>query len=288
MKKILTISMTVVLAMTLFAFAALAEGPADGTESVVGGADGPLSINKVADEPAVHPEAPNGQIAETPDSDEESASAGAARDAQISVTGDATLQIPADMATVRLGVMESAQDVLEAQSSMNTKIDSIRKALIESGVDEKSINTDGMNIYTNYSYGDDGSERVASYTASSTLSIVTEDIDGVGAIIDKAFAAGANTLNGIDFSVKDSTEVMNQAYLEAMKNARFKAELLASAEGVSVGSVKSIAQGNSYTYDSMSNYVRYAAETSDAGAGTFVQAALIDVKASVSVVYELK
>ena len=214
---------------------------------------------------------------------------GAAKGATISVSGNATIQAPADTATVRLGVTESAQNVLEAQSAMNAKIEAIRQALLESGIDEKSINTDRLNIYTNYSYAEDGTERVSSYTASSTLSIVTQDMDATGAIIDTAFGAGANTLNGIEFSVQNTEEVMDEAYVQAMLDAHDKAELLAQTEGASVRGVVSISQGSAYSYDSMTNSLRMdAAVAEGAGAGTFVQAALIEVSASVSVTYELQ
>lgn len=214
---------------------------------------------------------------------------GAAKGATISVSGNATILVPADTATVRLGVTESAQNVLEAQSAMNAKIEAIRQALLESGIDEKSINTDRLNIYTNYSYAEDGTERVSSYTASSTLSIVTQDMDATGAIIDTAFGAGANTLNGIEFSVQNTEEVMDEAYVQAMLDAHDKAELLAQTEGASVRGVVSISQGSAYSYDSMTNSLRMdAAVAEGAGAGTFVQAALIEVSASVSVTYELQ
>lgn len=214
---------------------------------------------------------------------------GAAKDATITVSGNATLLAPADTATVRLGVTESAQNVLDAQSAMNAKIEAIRNALLESGIEEKSINTDRLNIYATYTYGDDGAERIAGYTASSTLSIVTKDMDGTGAIIDTAFAAGANTLNGIDFSVENPDEAMDQAYVQAMLDAHDKAELLAQTEGASVRGVISISQGSSYSYDSMANSVRATfAEGASADAGTFVQAALIEISASVTVTYELQ
>ena len=174
-------------------------------------------------------------------------------------------------------------------SAMNAKIEAIRQALLESGIDEKSINTDRLNIYTNYSYAEDGTERVSSYTASSTLSIVTQDMDATGAIIDTAFGAGANTLNGIEFSVQNTEEVMDEAYVQAMLDAHDKAELLAQTEGASVRGVVSISQGSAYSYDSMTNSLRMdAAVAEDADAGTFVQAALIEVSASVSVTYELQ
>ncbi|MBE5766772.1 MAG: DUF541 domain-containing protein [Clostridiales bacterium] len=210
----------------------------------------------------------------------------AAEEATITVTGNAVILVPADTATVRLGVTESSQNVLEAQAAMNAKIETIRAALIESGIDAADINTDRLNIYTNYNY-DAGVETVAGYTASSTLSVVTKDMEKAGSIIDVAFAAGANNLNGISFAVADTASIMDEAYLAAMDDARAKAELLAGAEGLTLSCVKAISQGNSYSYDSMSNAVtmEYAAAK---GASTFVQAALIEVSASVNVSYGMK
>ena len=269
MKKLLCMILTLALAAS-FAGAALAE-----------------------EEPSAPPAAqtePAGPAAAEAESDPSALTRyGAAQGATVSVTGSATILAPADTATVRLGVTESAQNVLEAQSAMNAKIEAIRQALLESGIDEKSINTDRLNIYTNYSYAEDGTERVSSYTASSTLSIVTQDMDATGAIIDTAFGAGANTLNGIEFSVQNTEEVMDEAYVQAMLDAHDKAELLAQTEGASVRGVVSISQGSAYSYDSMSNSLRMDATVAEgAGAGTFVQAALIEVSASVSVTYELQ
>ena len=114
-------------------------------------------------------------------------------------------------------------------------------------------------------------------------------MDATGAIIDTAFGAGANTLNGIEFSVQNTEEVMDEAYVQAMLDAHDKAELLAQTEGASVRGVVSISQGSAYSYDSMTNSLRMdAAVAEDADAGTFVQAALIEVSASVSVTYELQ
>ena len=267
MKKLLCMILTLALAAS-FAGAALAE-----------------------EEPSAPPAAqtePAGPAAAEAESDPSALTRyGAAKGATVSVTGSATILVPADTATVRLGVTESAQNVLEAQSAMNAKIEAIRQALLESGIEEKSINTDRLNIYTNYSYADDGTERVSGYTASSTLSIVTHDMESTGAIIDTAFTAGANTLNGIEFSVENTETIMDQAYVQAMLDAHDKAELLAQTEGASVRGVVSIEQGGSYSYDSLSNATRM--ETSaDMGSSTFVQAALIEVSASVSVTYELQ
>lgn len=121
---------------------------------------------------------------------------GAAKGATISVSGQRHHPGAGGYGYGSLGRDGIGAERAGSQSAMNAKIEAIRQALLESGIDEKSINTDRLNIYTNYSYAEDGTERVSSYTASSTLSIVTQDMDATGAIIDTAFGAGANTLNG--------------------------------------------------------------------------------------------
>ena len=132
-------------------------------------------------------------------------------------------------------------------------------------------------------------DALARYSDIIDLSIGDTDFITDDAIIDTAFGAGANTLNGIEFSVQNTEEVMDEAYVQAMLDAHDKAELLAQTEGASVRGVVSISQGSAYSYDSMTNSLRMdAAVAEDADAGTFVQAALIEVSASVSVTYELQ
>ena len=207
----------------------------------------------------------------------------------LSVTGNGTVLVESDLAIVTVGVQETSKDVLEAQSTVNEKIAAIKQALLDTGVEESEINTDSINIYANYDYSDN-TEVIVGYTARNSLSVRTTDMDNVGSLIDASFAAGANTLDNVQFTVQDDTQAREQALTMAVEDARRKADVLASAAGLQVASIESISEGGVSVYDSMRNYAAdtvMAAEESG-GAGTLVQAALVSVDASVSMEFELQ
>ena len=207
----------------------------------------------------------------------------------LSVTGNGTVLVESDLAIVTVGVQETSKDVLAAQSTVNEKIAAIKQALLDAGVQESEINTDSINIYANYDYSDN-TEVIVGYTARNSLSVRTTDMDNVGSLIDAAFAAGANTLDNVQFTVQDDTQAREQALTMAVEDARRKADVLASAAGLQVASIESISEGGVSVYDSMRNYAAdtvMAAEESG-GAGTLVQAALVSVDASVSMEFELQ
>lgn len=207
---------------------------------------------------------------------------------KLTVSGSGTVLVESDLAVVTVGVREASTDVLVAQSTVNEKIAAIKQALLEAGAKESEINTDSINIYANYDYSDN-TEVIVGYTANNTLSVRTSDIDNVGALIDAAFAAGANTLDNVQFTVQDDSEAREQALTEAVEDARRKAEVLAAAAGLQIASIESIAESGVYTYDSMRNYAMMdEATTESGGAGTLVQAALVSVDASVSMEFELQ
>jgi uncharacterized protein YggE len=58
--------------------------------------------------------------------------------------------------------------------------------------------------------------------------------------IDTAIAAGANTVNSVDFTLSDKRldEIKNNLIIQAIDNARAKADIAASALGLKVVGVK--------------------------------------------------
>ena len=207
---------------------------------------------------------------------------------KLTVSGSGTVLVESDLAVVTVGVREASTDVLVAQSTVNEKIAAIKQSLLDAGAKESEINTDSINIYANYDYSDN-TEVIVGYTANNTLSVRTTDIDNVGALIDAAFAAGANTLDNVQFTVQDDSEAREQALTKAVEDARRKAEVLAAAAGLQIASIESIAESGVYTYDSMRNYAMMdEATTESGGAGTLVQAALVSVDAMVSMEFELQ
>ena len=204
-------------------------------------------------------------------------------DSEIKVTGTGEVLVPADSAVISLGVSAADKDVRTAQGKANEAIAAIRTALIEDGIAEEDINTDYINIYAMYDYGS-GSEQIVGYNANSTLAIRVKDIDRVGEVIDLAFGAGANTLNGINFSATDTTAAKEKAMRLAVADAQAKADVLADAAGLQIRGIEDIAEQNTYSYDKgvMNNFDVAEAKA----AGTVVQAAKLTVSSSVVITFK--
>lgn len=210
----------------------------------------------------------------------------AAAETRIAVNGTGETRISADTAVISLGVSARDRDVLKAQQTVNENIAGIRQALLSNGVAEENINTDYMSIYAIYDYNEDV-EKVQAYNASTTLAVKVTDMDSVGKLIDEAFAAGANTLNGISFSASDTDEARDESLKAAVGEARAKAEVLAEASGLKITGIETISEGNVYSYDnSVSNFSAKRMEgTADTGYGTMVQSAKLIVSVTVSITF---
>jgi len=207
---------------------------------------------------------------------------------RINVSGTGETQVSADTAIISLGVSARDRDVLKAQQQVNAKIAAIRKALTDIGVKEESINTDYLNIYASYDYSSD-QEQIEAYNANSSLAIRVTDMDSVGALIDAAFAAGANTLGGISFSASDTAEARSESLKKAIADAKAKAEVLAEASGMKITGIESISENGVYSYgNDVSNFSargKDVMEEAAMDAGTVVQAAKLIVSAMVSIVF---
>lgn len=203
---------------------------------------------------------------------------------KIVVGGSGETFVNADYAMVTLGVVSVQKEVIKAQSDVNETINKIRKALLESGIENENINTDQIRIHANYDYSGT-SEKIVGYNASSSLTIRTNDMENVGAIIDTAFEAGANTLNGIEFYKENTDDARAESLTAAVQDARAKAEIIAKAAGLKITGINTITEGYSYTSESASNmYFKIAEDTTMAmGAQTIVQSAKLIVQANVNI-----
>lgn len=205
-----------------------------------------------------------------------------AEGATLTVQGAGMVEVDADCATICVGVREAAADVQEAQAAVNEKLAAVVDALSAMGIGGEHISTNTISIYPNYDYSSD-MEQIVGYSANNSILVTTGDIDSVGTYIDAAFAAGANSLDYVEFTASNTDAAGSQALALAVGNAQDKARVLAEAAGKRVGAILEIREGTSNEYDMPVMYAR----TEDAGAGTQVFASKQRVTAAVSVVFEL-
>jgi uncharacterized protein YggE len=165
----------------------------------------------------------------------------------ITVSGQGIVQGTPDIANISLGVSALADSVAAARTQAATSMNAIIDSLKNNGVEEKDIQTTQLSIQPEYDYTD-GRQLLRGFRVTNTVNAKLRDVDRTGEIVDEAVEAGGDdtTINGIGFSIDDPEELKKQAREQAVADARARAETLAQASGVSLGSPVTISE-SSYT-----------------------------------------
>jgi uncharacterized protein YggE len=161
---------------------------------------------------------------------------------RISVTASGVGNAQPDEARVTVAVVTEAATVQQATAQADQVAQGVIGALKGLGLDEKSIKTETVEIYPNYSEpgSEGGTSEISGYTATNRIAVTTKKVDTVNQIIQTAIAAGANSVDTLEM-VASEEEVAEAIGLEkAVKNARKKAEVAAKACGRKLGKVISV------------------------------------------------
>ena len=207
----------------------------------------------------------------------------------LNVTGEGKVNATPDIAYVNLGVTTEHKDAAVALSNNTAAMDKIISAIKAAGVAAEDMQTTGYSIYPKYNYiRETGESEIVGYTVNNSVRVTIRDISKVGKILDTASKNGANNSGGITFGLSDYDKYYNEALKKAVQSAKKKAEVLASAVGVSIGTPVNISEGANYNPGYIT--VRYAEkEMLDGGlaqAPVPIQAGTFEVVANVSLVYE--
>src|SRR5882757_7124454 len=162
--------------------------------------------------------------------------------ATISVTGEAQLSVPPDLAQIDGGVATDAKTAREASETNNAAMGKVLLALKSAGIDEKDFQTSRLSLQPQYAPNRSGPNAVVGYQASNRVTVKLRDVTKVASVIDTLVAAGANNIGGINFMVSAASKLLDDAREQAIADARRKAEIYAKAAGVTLGSPVSISE----------------------------------------------
>ena len=166
--------------------------------------------------------------------------------AAISVTGEATVLVPPDLAEIDGGVTSEAKTAREASEANNAAMGKVLQALKGAGIEEKDIQTSRLSLQPQSAPNRSGPSAIAGYRASNRVTVRVRDVTKVASVIDTLVGAGANEIGGINFVVSQASKLLDEARERAVADARRKAEIYAKAAGVTLGAPLSISEeGNS-------------------------------------------
>ena len=168
----------------------------------------------------------------------------------VSVTGAGSANLVPDIAYIYVGVHTELPSAADAVDENNAQTEKMIKALRDFGIDAKDIRTTNFSIWPQERYdqftGTPTGEKT--YVVDNTVYVTVRDLGKLGELLDTVIAAGANTVNSIQFDVADKSEALKNARAEAVKNAEEQAKELTNAAGVKLGDVLTIGFYDSQPY----------------------------------------
>lgn len=163
---------------------------------------------------------------------------------QITVTGEGQVEAVPDMATISLGVTSQAKEAEAAMEETSGKVRDILSRLEELGLEKRDVQTRRITLsplWSDQRQNDaDQPAEITGYVASNTVTVRVRDLEALGDILGAVVQDGANEFNGLSFGLQEPDAAQDDARREAVADARARAELLAEAAGVRLGSVISI------------------------------------------------
>lgn len=164
----------------------------------------------------------------------------------LSIDGQGTGTAAPDMATVTIGVTTQGKDAAKAQNDNAWVSNQIQAAVRGLGIAEKDIQTRNYSFYPNYSTDKDRRNEVTGYTVNNSVIVVVRDIKLTGKVIDAALNNGANEINSLDFSASDTKAVRKVALLNAVQDARDKADIIAKGLGKRIVGIQNVSESTGY------------------------------------------
>ncbi len=213
----------------------------------------------------------------------------------VTLTTDGQAKADPDLAEVTGGVVSKGVTAKEALAKQAVKMNAISASLGETGIAAKDIVTAQVNISPTYGWTVKGGQRVTGYDATNIITIKVRDTSKVGTVLDKMVSDGSNRIDSVVFRLENQDAPQQEARKDALRKAQARAAAYASAAGLKVYKIVSIAEagasieqpggGVQYTLPALT---QERAVDAAAAAPTPIAGGTIEAAVRLSVVYEFR
>ncbi|PCI37860.1 MAG: hypothetical protein COB46_12700 [Rhodospirillaceae bacterium] len=207
-----------------------------------------------------------------------------AQQAMVTVTGIGTSSAAPDMAELEVSVITHAGEATQAMNKASAIGKSILHVANKNKISRWDMQTGNIALSPTYTRTKDNKPpKVNGYQASITQHFKIRKLAILGAFIDDLIKAGATRFSGLRFTHSDQKNLLKQARINAMKNAKATADLLATQSSAKRGAVLKIMELAITTPQP----VRLMAAAAGGGGGVPIMPGQVTVTATVNVTYAL-
>jgi len=160
----------------------------------------------------------------------------------LSVQGYGEVKVKPDVANISFNLSATNTDFKKAVDELNTKVNSLTKALRKVGIHKDEIYSSNYNINKEYKHNYKTGERTfLGFKVSHSINL---QVDADTKSVNKVFEALIKSLNDVElnlsFGIKDAQKSKDLMITSAIKDANNKAKLMAKASGVELVEILSI------------------------------------------------
>jgi uncharacterized protein YggE len=159
--------------------------------------------------------------------------------AGITAVGTGSVSVAPDRAAFTFGTVSQASTAAAALAASSGNVTRIVDALRKAGVARADIQTSEVSLSPRT---DENGTAIVGYMATNSVTATMRKIADAGDVIDAAVGAGANQVYGPNLLASDQDAAYRNALKAAVAEARAKAETLASAAGLKLGRITTIAE----------------------------------------------
>lgn len=213
----------------------------------------------------------------------------------LQLTGHGEVMAAPDTAFVTSGVTSQGATAKDALAANTADMTLLIATLKSAGIEAADIQTSGFSVSPNYVYSDEKDAngyqlppRISGYTVTNQVTVHVRDLGVLGKVLDQSVQVGANTINGITFSVDDPSALYAEARKAAFADAKAKADLYAQAAGVELAAISLISEQQSYGGQPQPYMFKAEAASMDRSAPVPVEAGQLTFSIDVNVNWNLE
>jgi len=147
--------------------------------------------------------------------------------------GEGSVKRAPDRAWVTIAAESRAKTPAEVQKLNADAMSAVLQKLKGLGLPAEAIRTSAYELRPEFDYANNR-QTLRGYVARNAVEVRVDDLPRLGEVLDVAVAAGATSVSGIRFDLKDRANAEQMALQRAVADARAQADTAAQAAGMKV------------------------------------------------------
>jgi uncharacterized protein len=154
-------------------------------------------------------------------------------------SGEGIVKRAPDRAWVSIAAESRAKTSREAQRMNAEAMSAVMAKLKGSGLAGDAVQTSAIDLQPEFDYAN-GRQTLRGYVARNAVQVRVDDLPKLGEILDAAVGAGATSVTGVRFDLRDRAAAEREALQHAVEEARARANAAAAGAGMRVERVVKI------------------------------------------------